>query len=151
MCLRRRRAGLGRPLGGLGPAGAPFATLARVTRRNDAQTAAPARNFTITTAERVAAVVAGPPAWMRRLRRIEDLRHEIVSALKKHGGRSSPAAEKLFAQLCALVDAHNAYYPIEANLPIDPRTGRLMDRGQPWQRMPAPTMEALATLATDEA
>ena len=121
-----------------------------MTRRSDAQTAAPIRNFTITTAERVAAVVAGPPAWMRRLRRIEDLRSEIVSALREHGGQSTPAADKLFAQLCALVDAHNAYYPIEANLPIDPRTGRLMDRGQPWQRMPSPTMEALVALATGD-
>ncbi len=29
-----------------------------------------------------------------------------------------------------LIDKHNRYYPIEANLPIDVRTGRLLDRGR---------------------
>ena len=116
-----------------------------MTRRNEgAQTAAPARNFTLTTAERIAAVVAGPPAWMRRLRRIEDLRREIGAALNEHGGQPTPAAEKLYAQLRQLVDAHNAYYPIEANLPIDPRTGRMMDHGEPWQRMASPSLDELA-------
>jgi hypothetical protein len=116
-----------------------------VTRRNEgAQTAAPARNFTLTTAERIAAVVAGPPAWMRRLRRIEDLRRQITATLEEHGGRPTLEAEKLHAQLRALVDAHNAYYPIEANLPIDPRTGRMMDHGEPWQRMTLPGLDELA-------
>ena len=102
------------------------------------QTAAPARNFTITTAERVNAVVTGVPAWARRLKRIEDLSAEIASSDKPQRD-----LEKKVVELHALIDAHNAYYPIEANLPIDPRSGRMMDRGKPWTRMGKPTLSEL--------
>ena len=37
------------------------------------------------------------------------------------------------ARLNDLIGRHNRYYPIEANLPIDVRTGRLLDRGAPWR------------------
>jgi hypothetical protein len=31
-----------------------------------------------------------------------------------------------------LIDRHNRYYPIEADLPMDPKTGTLLDAGEPW-------------------
>ena len=48
-----------------------------MTKKSE-QTASPARNFTLTTAERVQAIVQGVPAWSRRLKRIEDLTAEII-------------------------------------------------------------------------
>lgn len=108
-----------------------------MTKRSE-QTAAPARNFTITTAERVNAVITGVPAWARRLKRIEDLREHIATS-----DRPEHELDKKLAELHALIDAHNAYYPIEANLPFDGLTGRLMDRGKPWTRMPKPTLASL--------
>jgi hypothetical protein len=86
----------------------------------------------------VNALVTGVPAWARRLKRIEDLSEEIaMSERPEH-----ELAKKLIV-LHELIDAHNAYYPIEANLPIDAKTGRLMDRGRPWTRMPKPLLETL--------
>ena len=105
------------------------------------ETAAPSRNFTLATDERVRALVAGPPAYLRRLRAIEDLEGAVARALgsEEHQGR----ARALLAKLNDLVSRHNRYYPIEANLRIDPRTGELIDRdGRPWRPM------ELRTLAT---
>ena len=45
------------------------------------ETAVPERNFTLTTEDRVRAAAAGPPAYMRRLRTIEDLEEGIVRVL----------------------------------------------------------------------
>lgn len=44
---------------------------------------------------------------------------------------------------------HNRFYPIEANLPLDPRTGVLMERGgrESWKPLPPWTFDALAMLA----
>ncbi len=109
-------------------------TFCGVSRKIE-QTAAPARNFTITTAERVNAVVTGVPAWARRLKRIEDLSELIATS-----DRSEHELEKKLVELHALIDAHNAYYPIEANLPLDPFTGRMMDRGRPWKHVPKPAL-----------
>jgi len=118
-------------------------------KRKIEQTAAPLRNFTMTTSERVNAIVTGLPAWARRLKRIEDLGPLIVEAHR--AGRALDAKKKL-KELVELVAAHNAYYPIEANLPLDPETSRLMDNGEPWRPMPRPTLDSLiATLdARDE-
>lgn len=113
-------------------------------------TAAPARNFTRTGAERVRALVAGPPAWAVRRRRIEDLEAKIVHALVEDGidGEEWPTAlERDHARLVELVASHNRWYPIEANLPIDPLTSRWVDHGEPWRPMPAPTRAALLALA----
>lgn len=111
-------------------------TFAAVSRKGE-QTAAPQRNFTMTTAERVNAIVTGVPAWARRLKRIEDLSEEIATS-----ERPQHELEQKLVVLHELIDAHNKYYPIEANLPLDP-TGRMMDRGKPWTRMPKPALETL--------
>jgi hypothetical protein len=118
-----------------------------------AATSLPALNFTISVAERARAIVTGPPPWSLRLRRIEDLQKAIVSALRAMRAEGDPidpfprALERRLEMLNALVCAHNAYYPIEANLPRDLRTGRLMDMGEPWEPMEAFTAEALLGVA----
>lgn len=98
------------------------------------ETAAPSRNFSLPTEERVRAVVVGVPAYLRRLRAIEDLEAGVARALasEEHHGR----ARTLLAKLNDLISRHNRYYPIEANLRIDPRTGELVERdGRPWKPM----------------
>lgn len=106
------------------------------------ETAAPDRNFTIPTEERVRAVVAGPPAYVRRLRIIEDLEAAIVRLLAS--GQHERKATCLLGRLNDLVSRHNRYYPIEANLAIDTRTGELVDRdGTRWKPMPARVMDDL--------
>jgi hypothetical protein len=111
------------------------------------QTASPARNFTLTTAERVQAIVQGLPAWARRLKRIEDLTAEIVQL---HVAGSDREAARRLVELVKLVDAHNTYYPMEANLPFDPETSRIIDGGEPWRPMPRPTLESIARAKSDE-
>lgn len=104
------------------------------------QTASPARNFTLTTEERVRAIVTGVPAWARRRKRIEELSAQIPEL---HRAGEGSTVKKRLAELVKLVDAHNAYYPIEANLPLDPETSRLMELGEPWRPLPWPTLESL--------
>ena len=106
------------------------------------ETAAPSRNFTLPTEERVRAVVAGLPAFVRRLRIIEDLEAAIVRLLAS--GQHERRARWLIDRLNDLVSRHNRYYPIEAQLRIDPRTGELLDRdGNHWKPMPARSLEDL--------
>ena len=111
------------------------------------QTASPARNFTLTTAERVQAIVQGVPAWARRLKRIEDLTAEVIQL---HVAGNDRDAQKRVAEMVKLVDAHNAYYPMEANLPFDPESSRLMDNGEPWRPMPRPTLESIVEGGREE-
>jgi hypothetical protein len=123
-------------------------------------TASPQRNFTIAVDERVRALVSGPPAYMRRLRAIEDLDERIVAALVEAWARAEErgdAAEaamraavprKLVARRDELVAKHNRFYPIEANLALHPRTGVLVDKkGSPWHPMEPRTIEELVALA----
>jgi len=112
----------------------------------ETETAAPERNFTLATEERVRAVVAGLPAFVRRLRIIEDLEAAIVRLLA--AGQHERQARSLLDRLNDLVSRHNRYYPIEANLAIDPRTGELVDRdGRHWKPMPARSLEDLRSTA----
>ena len=101
------------------------------------QTASPARNFTLTTAERVQAIVQGVPAWSRRLKQIEDLTATIIQL--HIAGRDRDATKKL-TELVKLVQTHNAYYPIEANLPFN----------RPWSPMPIPTLESILATQPEE-
>jgi hypothetical protein len=118
--------------------------------------AVPARNFTLTTAERVRATVAGPPAWSLRLRRIERLEEEMVRALAALAAETGalprdlpPAVARWLVAANALIAAHNAYYPIEANLPSNPRTREVMEGGRPWQPRELLTAEALLATARE--
>ena len=105
-------------------------------------------NFKISLDARVRAA-AGVPAYMRRKRRIEDLeeamRQALVEvyqqALEDNGGDEQAAKSAMqqraremdLGLLNDLIDRHNRYYPIEANLPTDVKTGKLMVSGKPWE------------------
>jgi hypothetical protein len=120
-------------------------------------TASPARNFTLTTAERIKAL-HGPPAYARRKRHIEDLEEAILEEIAElraeaaklfAGDDEAIEAEVLYraraidlAKINDLIERHNRYYPSEANLPMDPRTGALMERGAPWKPLARATIEA---------
>jgi hypothetical protein len=109
-------------------------------------TLAPVRNFTLSTEDRLRAFVQGVPGYIRRRRRIEDLQDKLqrLVATQADPAGSAEVMDGL-AALNALIDQHNRYYPIEARLPIDVRTRRLIERGRPWQPLPLVTFEALAS------
>jgi hypothetical protein len=91
----------------------------------------------------------GGLAYMRRLRAIEDeeARHvrlldEAWHALAEEPGMTGEAfalawqetaAGWDFRRLNQLVARHNEYYPIEARVRMNPRTG---DYAKPWRRRP---------------
>ena len=87
-----------------------------------------ARNFTITLAERVRAQ-EGLPAHLYRLGRIEQLIEKFVGELRAldEEARGKYAASLDLSRLNLLIENHNRYYPIEANLPIDPENGGVRD------------------------
>lgn len=111
-------------------------------------TACPPRNFTITVEQRLSAIASGPRAYMLRRKRIEDLTSELVHELadldrepaealafavaEARALRKAALPGKL-ALLNQLIEQHNRYFPIEANLPMDRQTGELIELGQPWR------------------
>lgn len=101
--------------------------------------AAPERNFTLPLDERLRALAEGPPAYMRRRRRIEDLEGRLLALLGTDADPASSEVAALLAVMNDLIDRHNRYYPIEANLPVDPRTHRVLERGAPWRPLPRAT------------
>jgi hypothetical protein len=111
-------------------------------------TVAPPRNFTLSVEERLRAYAQGAPGYIRRRRRIEDLEARLIQTLAAAQAPAAAAAsEEARADLALLNDLiarHNRYYPIEANLPIDVRTGRLLERGgAPWRPLRAVTTAEL--------
>jgi hypothetical protein len=117
---------------------------ARPTAFNSAD---PPRNFTLSVNDRVRALTIGAPAYATRKKRIEDLEVTHVRALLAlHDqlaakGRSAAEIEQALhdkahgidlTKMNALIENHNRYYPIEANLPIDYRTGEYTVYGQRW-------------------
>jgi len=130
--------------------------LPRKKRAKETYSAVPARNFTLTTDDRVRALVAGPPAFAIRRRRIEDLEARIVKKLRALAEKTGafplalpPLVERDRAQLNRLVEDHNRYYPIEANLPANPSNGEPMDGSVPFVPMIPYTAEALLALARE--
>jgi hypothetical protein len=112
--------------------------------------AVPPRNFTVTSEDRVRGILRGLPAYVRRKRRIEDLEAELATALDRLDHGDSVDTGELRARIDArlellhrLVDLHNRYYPVEANLPTDVRTGRFLEAGEPWAPMVAATLTSL--------
>ena len=114
-------------------------------------TAAPPRNFTLSLEERLRAYAQGVPSHLRRRRRIEDLEGRLIRKLAAAASPVEALAEAEIvddlAQLNDLIARHNRYYPIEANLPIDVRTGRLLERGVPWRPLPFVTTADLLARA----
>jgi hypothetical protein len=109
------------------------------------------RNFTLTSDDRIRAIVSGPPFYMRRRRQIEDLEQSILDELASFERAPPDETElvlarvsKRVAALDRLVCDHNRCYPIEANLPMDPKTSVLLDwGGAPWKPLPRPTLESM--------
>jgi hypothetical protein len=110
-------------------------------------TALPPRNFTISIEQRMTALVAGVPAYMARKRRIEDLEEKLIEALSELSpGQPLPRNfERELRKVNVLIADHNRYYPLESNLPIDVKTGQLLDvDGEPWKPLPETTVASLA-------
>ena len=112
-----------------------------------ADTVSPPRNFTLSVEERLRAYAQGVPGYIRRRRRIEDLEARLVATI---AAAEVPAEAAMAPQITAdlallndLIGRHNRYYPIEANLPVEVRSGRLLDRGAPWRPLPAVTVADL--------
>ena len=116
-----------------------------------ADTLAPATNFTLSVAERLQAYVQGVPSHIRRRRRIEDLEAKLLARLATAAApRDDLATSEVaadLAQLNELIARHNRYYPIEANLAVELRTGRLLERGAPWRPLAPITAEKLLARA----
>jgi hypothetical protein len=136
-----------------GPGRALYASLMATrapSREPEPLNLGPAMGFKLTMAERARAAM-GPPAYLLRRRAIEDLellilerlrqvRARHASGLLELGGTSFEELAARFvgrdlARLNELIDRHNRYYCIEANLPLDPRTGLYVDGGKPFERM----------------
>ena len=108
-------------------------------------------NFRLTADERLRAAIIGIPSWIRRKREIEDRMENAIAVLRDApDAKRVELAEELLAPINSLIEKHNAYYPIEANLPVDVKTGRLMERGgiEPWQPMRPVTTSALLARAS---
>ncbi|HLK91404.1 MAG TPA: hypothetical protein VKZ18_16015 [Polyangia bacterium] len=114
---------------------------------------APLGNFKLSVDERLRAYAQGVPGHIRRRRRIEDLEGRLVELLAAAPAPAelarSPEVAAELVLLNDLVARHNAYYPIEANLPIDVRTGRLLERGVPWRPAPPVTETDLLARAAE--
>jgi hypothetical protein len=108
----------------------------------------PVRNFTLTVDERIRALTIGVPSWAARKRKIEDdeARYtrelvELYDDLVEKGRNAKEIELALVSHATALdleklnklVVSHNKYYPIEANLPMDRRTGDYLAYGKPWR------------------
>ena len=123
----------------------------------------PIRNFTLTTAERIRALTIGVPAYSARKRKIEDqeaaLVAELVDLHEKLTAKGQPpdaieralraAADRSrprLSELNKLVDKHNRYFPIEANLPLN-LNREYVAYGRPWKPEEPYTAERLLALA----
>ena len=100
------------------------------------------RNFTIDAGSHIASL-GGPLPYMVRLREIETLvgAHEL--ALAERYAATDPAIWRSvterwsFHEVNDLIDRHNRWYPLEARLPMDPRTGDyVLVNGEHYSRRP---------------
>lgn len=122
------------------------------TPKSAFNSADPPRNFTLRVDERIRALTIGVPAWAARKKQIEDLEqrfvetlvtlHDTLAAKQAAQGRheaealASAVVEKAASvdlrRINALIETHNRYYPIEANLAMDMRTGEYLVYGRRW-------------------
>jgi hypothetical protein len=91
------------------------------------------------------ASLAGPPLYMQRARLIDEEteRHQIRLAEAYELYRDDPAewrriAERWnFTEVNDLIERHNTWYPVEARLPMNPRTRDYVEvGGRPYRREP---------------
>lgn len=118
----------------------------------------PQVNFTIPLEKKIQAL-SGPPYFAVRARRIEHMTDQLIEKLtakysnmiEKFGSRPNVFARKWkeliegwpLDRLNDLIEKHNKYFPIEANLPIDPRSEALMFGSAAWQPKEKITVESL--------
>ncbi|HEY4620972.1 MAG TPA: hypothetical protein VIG93_04665 [Gaiellaceae bacterium] len=105
------------------------------------------------SAEAYLASAGGPLPYMLRLRSIEeqaaeheaalaDAWHALADECDGHAARfsrrwRSAARRVTFDEINDLIDRHNRWYPIESNLPMDPRTGDYaLVNGRDFRRAP---------------
>jgi hypothetical protein len=126
----------------------------------------PPRNFTISVEDRIRALTVGVPAYAARKRKVEDREAALIAGLvelhdtltrrgehaevvERAVEAAARALELELEKLNARIEVHNRYYPIEANLCIDTRTGGYLVNGHPWTPEPPWTVERLlAAVAT---
>ena len=89
------------------------------------------------------ASLAGPPLYMQRARLIDEetKRHEALLAEAYELYRDDPAewrriAERWnFTEVNDLIERHNKWYPVEARLPMNPKTKDYVEvGGRPYRR-----------------
>jgi hypothetical protein len=109
----------------------------------------PSTNFTIPLSERVRAL-EGLPTHLLRKGLIERLTSAFVLELRalQHGGAAAALLRKKaesidLGRVNDLIVKHNRYYPIEANLPIDPASGGSLDAGRVFRPLALLTIERL--------
>jgi hypothetical protein len=124
------------------------------TQRAGADTAAPQRNFTLSAEQRINALVAGPPAYAVRLRRIEDLTAELLKTMREAERKSAThvpvTVVRSLERLNKLISDHNRYFPVEANLAVDPTSGDYLLLGKAWRPTPNVTIDDLRRQAGAE-
>jgi len=118
----------------------------------------PEVNFTIPLEKKIQAV-SGPPYFAVRARQIEritdqllkDLDIEYRITIDQYGDRPETFAREWedliealpLDSLNDLIERHNEYYPIEANLRIDRGSGAYMMGAAPWEPKEKVTTESL--------
>jgi hypothetical protein len=123
----------------------------------------PIRNFTLSVDERIRALTIGAPAWAIRKRKIEDAEEQWVATLvalrEKLETRGTPERDIEHAlrakadtfdyrKVNELVAQHNRWYPVEANLRIDPKTGDYLVYGRTWHPEAPFTTERILKLVS---
>jgi hypothetical protein len=121
----------------------------------------------VSTEKRAAALImGGPPAWSRRLKRLDTLVDQALDDLRAawsdlaHQHRGDPRgfeqawrhhAEQVdFARINDLVRRHNLYFPAEANLAMDVRTGDYIGLGGgDYRRYPLDACWVLSSFPPD--
>jgi hypothetical protein len=109
------------------------------------------RNFS-PSVEGYARSVVGPPAYAQRLRQIEDeiedhlerlraardeLNREVGDRRERDRRWRELAARWSFHAVNDLIEKHNRWYPVEARLAMNPRTGDfVLVGGKPYRREP---------------
>jgi hypothetical protein len=98
------------------------------------------------------ASLGGPLPYMTRLREIarQTAEHEAALAEARDLVRDESAWRRLaatwdFGEVNDLIERHNRWYPVEARLPMDPRTGDYaLVNGQPYSKPPLDATWVLA-------
>ena len=108
----------------------------------------PQVNFDVPLEQQMRAKI-GPPSYAVRAKYLEDMTDKLMDDLARQyrqvaeSCRQHPAKFKKIwtaivetidlSDLNQLVNEHNTFYPIEANLQADPETGQIMMGATPWK------------------